>query len=75
MRYQFAALAISGLAITGAIFMNPGEAHAREAGSGKTHAREAGSGKTTATAPAPVNPGKNGTNSGKNAVKPIKTRP
>ena len=68
MRYRFAALAISGLAITGAMFMNPGEAHAREASSGKT----------TATAPATVNPGKTATNSGKNkapVVKAPKFRP
>lgn len=62
MRNQIAALAISGLAITGAIFISPGEAHGREASSGKT----------TATAPATVNPGKTATNSGKNAVKAVK---
>jgi hypothetical protein len=69
MRYQFAALAISGLAITGAIFINPGVASAKEASSG---------GKTTATAPATVNPGKTATNSGKNkapVVKAPKYRP
>ncbi len=65
MRYQFAALAISGLAITGAIFINPGVANAREAGSGRP----------TAAAPAPVNPGPTATNSGKNAVKAPKFRP
>ncbi len=62
MRYQFAALAISGLAITGAIFINPGEANAKEAASGKT----------TATATGPVNPGKTATKSGKNTPKPVK---
>ena len=59
MRYPIAALVISGLALTGAIFMNPGEAHAKEAGSGKPGA----------TVTAPVSPGKAATNSGKNAVK------
>lgn len=67
MRYRFAALAVSGLAIAGAIFVNPGVANAREAASGKT----------TATATAPVNPGNTATNSGKNAtvtIKPPKNR-
>lgn len=57
MRHKIAALAISGLAITGAIFINPGEANAREAGSGKTTATATAtnSGKNT---PKPVKPPK-----------------
>lgn len=66
MRNQIAALAISGLAITGAIFVSPGVANAREASSGN--------GKTTATAPAKANPGNTGKNAVK-AVKPPKNRP